>query len=70
MINSVSGHGLLETDLSFISDLRSGMSNDGAAMMMQYNANMANEVQDADDDSNVDSILNSHRRSRSQSMLY
>ncbi len=50
MKNSVSGNGFLENDLSFISGMRSGMSNDGTAMMMQYNSNIANEVLEGEEE--------------------
>ena len=36
MVSSVSGPGLLETDVSYISGMRSGLSNEGM-MMQQYN---------------------------------
>lgn len=36
MASSVSGPGLLETDVSYVSGMRSGLSNDGM-LLQQYN---------------------------------
>ncbi len=67
MINSVSNNGLAENQLSFISGIRSGMSNDGcnATMIMQYANNNKTDMDHDDEENSADSILNSHRRSRS-----
>jgi len=57
----------MDADLSFMSAMRSGMSNDG--MMMQYNDGLTKDIiiLDVDENNSGDSILNSHRRSKSQS---
>lgn len=37
MVYSVSGNGLMDANLSFVSGMRSGMSNDDTSMLLHYN---------------------------------
>lgn len=58
--HSALNNSVLDQDLSFMSGVRAGLSNDATAMMGLTNIGGG----DLEDDSN-ESLLNSHRRSRS-----